>query len=374
MKHSIIAFLVGASVLMPAQAGLFDGLSNLVGSKTEEPTSFDSSAPPESQLAQYVEVEGETEGLLKTVKAVAITQFQIEFMTATSANAFAKSGYGSSSTHANSYVNARLEGVGVEDFQKLADRYYDTLVASLKAAGIDVVDQAAVLSHPEFKEMTSGAKASPVEEDAEAGKGVFVSSRGIPIWFDSEDGFIRKASISFGKKEKTDPYQSFGTQMGQISAAKGAALNEPALMKSLDAGSLRVRMTVPFMQIKTSTTSTSAKTDSRGTVQIEKWVSRLAFVAPDGKRARVRLKQPVAVSSNVGELKDVTTTGEKAIDAAANVIAVATMFMGGPVKGTMQSGTSYALQADPKLYADTVSTQLDAVQKMFTAAVLKEKQ
>jgi len=86
-----------------------------------------------------------------------------------------------SSSNANSYVNAKLEGVGVADFQKLADRYYDTLVSSLKAAGIEVVDQAAVLSQDQFKEMTSGAKASPSEEEAEAGKGIFVSSHGIPL-------------------------------------------------------------------------------------------------------------------------------------------------------------------------------------------------
>ena len=374
MKHSMAALCLCAFVLMPAKAGLLDGLSNLVGSKPEETASFDINAAPEVQMGQYVEVEGESEGLFKSIQRVAITQFQLEFMTATSANAFAKSGYGSSSTNANNYVNAKLEGVGIADFQKLADRYYDTLVSSLKSSGIEVLDQAVVMSHPEFKEMTSGAKTSPSEEDAEAGKGVFVSSRSIPIWFDSEDGFIRKASISFGKKEKTDPYQSMGTQMGQISAAKGAAINEPVLMKSLDAGTLRVRMTVPFMQIKTSATSSSAKTQSKGTVQIEKWVSRLSFVAPDGKRVRVRLKQPVSVASNVGELKDVTTTGEKAIDAAANVVAVATMFMGGPVKGTIQSGTSYALQADPQRYAETVNVQLDAVQKMFAAALLKEKQ
>ena len=162
--------------------------------------------------------------------------------------------------------------------------------------------------------------------------------------------------------------------MGQISAAKGAAINEPALMKALDAGSLRVRITVPFMQIKTSTTSSSAKTFSKGTVQIEKWVSRLSFVAPDTKRVRVRLKKPIVATSDVGELKDVTTSGEKAIDAAANVVAIATMFMGGPVKGTMQSGVSYALQADPQRYADTVNSQLDTTQKLFTAALLKAKQ
>jgi len=73
----------------------------LVGSKSEESASFDVSAAPESQLAQYVEVEGEADGLFKSINRVAITQFQIEFMTATSANAFAKSGYGSSSRYAS---------------------------------------------------------------------------------------------------------------------------------------------------------------------------------------------------------------------------------------------------------------------------------
>ena len=61
-------------------------------------------------------------------------------------------------------------------------------------------------------------------------------------------------------------------------------------------------------------------------------------------------------------------------DYAANVVAIATMFMGGPVKGTMQSGVSYALQADPQRYADTVNSQLDTTQKLFTAALLKAKQ
>ncbi|MBP6008405.1 MAG: hypothetical protein KA740_11970 [Rhodoferax sp.] len=374
MKRSTPALLLCTALAMPVHAGLFDGLSGLVSAKPDEATNIDPSVNPESQLENFIEVEGEEDGLLKGIKRVAITQFQIEFMTATSANAFAKSGYGSNTTNANTYVNAKLEGVGVADFQKLTDGYYDSLVSSLKTAGIEVVEQALVLGHPDFKEMTSGARSSPSEEDAEAGKGVLVSSRGLPIWFESEDGFIRKASISFGKKEKTDPYQSFGTQMGQISAAKGAAINEPALMKALDAGSLRVRITVPFMQIKTSTTSSSAKTFSKGTVQIEKWVSRLSFVAPDTKRVRVRLKKPIVATSDVGELKDVTTSGEKAIDAAANVVAIATMFMGGPVKGTMQSGVSYALQADPQRYADTVNSQLDTTQKLFTAALLKAKQ
>jgi len=376
MKHFTAGFLLFSVLACPVHAGLLDGLSGLIGAKPVDGPTIDPGANPEAQLETYIQVEGEEDGLLKGLKRVAITQFQIEFMTATSANAFAQSGYASASSNANVYVNAKLEGVGPEDFQKLADRYYATLVNSMKSAGIEVVDQTLVSDHPQFKEMTSGARASPTEEDAAAGKGVFVSSHGIPIWFESEDGFIRKASISigFGKKEETDPYQSFGTQMSQISAAKGAAINEPELIKALDAASLRVRITVPFMQIKTSASSFSAKAESHGSIQIEKWVSRLSFVLPNNKRARVRLKQALVASTPVGELKDVTTTGEKAMDAAANVVAVATMFMGGPIKGTIQSGTSYALQSDPQRYADVVGAQLDTTQKLFTAALLKAKQ
>ena len=87
MKRSTPALLLCTALAMPVHAGLFDGLSGLVSAKPDEATNIDPSVNPESQLENFIEVEGEEDGLLKGIKRVAITQFQIEFMTATSANA-----------------------------------------------------------------------------------------------------------------------------------------------------------------------------------------------------------------------------------------------------------------------------------------------
>lgn len=353
-------------------------LSAILGSSyahAGDNASFDLAASPETQLDRYIEVESEEDGLLKNIKRVAITQFQVEFMTESSASAYASGGFSSPSS-ATEYVDAKLAGVGINEFQQITDRYYDTLVNDLKNAGIEVVDQAEVLKNPDFKEITSGGKKSPLEESAEAGKGVFVTSHDLPVWFNSEEGFIRKFKISIGKgKKDTDPYQSFGSKMGLMFSGKATAINEPALAKAFDAATLRVRVTVPFVQIKTDSTLTRASTHTKAVIQVEKKVTRLSFVTPDGKHARIRIKEPLVSATGVGELKDVTTSGEKAMQAATTVLSVANSLFGarGGVKVGSTSGKSYSLEANSQLYTETVNAHIDGAQKLMSEGLAKAR-
>lgn len=150
-----------------------------------------------AQAAKLVKVENPE--VLPTIKRVVITSFMVDFV---SELKYSKSLNGlEAMIGADSDVSIKLVGSSNEQFQSIADRFYDQTVELLKARGIEVVSQDDLTVLPEFAELAaSGVTPLPSEQDAKAGKGLFFSAHGLPLHLIDETQFISR--ISFGKKQE----------------------------------------------------------------------------------------------------------------------------------------------------------------------------
>lgn len=320
------------------------------------------------QAARLVKVENPE--VLPTIKRVVITSFMVDFV---SELKYSKSLTGLDALiGADSDVAIRLVGSSNEQFQAIADSFYEQTVEQLQARGIEVVGREELAALPEFTELAaSGVMPLPSEQDAKAGKGLFFSAKGLPLHLIDETQFI--TTISFGKK-KEDDYLTFGTRFsGGFTAAQTQQL-ESRIAKQLDATLLKVRLTVLGGQLTPDTSFwTSGKVTTRAAASFVNFVTRHAFITPDGNKARVSLQETVA-TDEIGVLINTTSDGTKAVDTAKNVALVALNVASLAARlGGMRSGytggfsatSEYECRVQPELFEKTLLSYHQTIARMF---------
>ena len=324
-----------------------------------------------AQAEKYVKVENPE--YLPAIKRVVITNYMVDFV---SELKYSKALSGlEAMIGADSDVSIKLVGGNNEQFQSLTEKFYDQTVAQLKAQGIEVVSHDELKALPEYAELiAAGVTPVPSEQDAAAGKGLYFTARQLPLLLSDETQFMFIFTPPFTKAKKDD-YLTFGTRFaGGFSAGQAQQL-EDKIAKKLNATILKVRLTVLGGQLTPDTSFwSSGKVSTRAAASFVDFVSRYAFITPEGNKARVSLKETVS-TDDIGELVNTTSDGSKAADTAKNAALVALNVLsiaarlGGVATpggiGGFSSTSEYECRIQPESFEKTLLSHQQALGQMF---------
>jgi hypothetical protein len=290
-------------------------------------------------------------GQLRECKKAVITAFNVQFITKKSAQAHA--GHeGEGAAHVNSRI--KLTGLDGAVFQKITDEAYTNFTKDLQSIGLEVQPYTEYATQAGYDDMKSHFKTSPMEVSGGMFSGepsqVYAPS-GMPV-------------VVYGDELAFGALTSMGANMG----IKSPNAVEPEIAKSTHVAAVHVYMVVDFCQMETKggswSFSTSVKTKPQ--ISISK-VSRCTFVFGNtmyGGRENVKMKNNAfGADGYVTEFNDVTTSGQRVGDAAANVIGA----LGG-VSGSYKT-TAYEAVADPKLYQAACIKYISTVQDLMVGGI-----
>lgn len=309
---------------------------------------------------------------LQGLKKVVITNFMVDFV---SDLKYSKNLSGLEALMgADSDVSIKLLGTSNEHYQTITDKFYDQTVNLLQAQGIEVVDRAALDALPEFAELKEkGVTPVPSEQDAKTGKGLFFTAKGLPLYLADEAQFIPTFRGPFSKP-KEDLFLTFGSRFSGGFAAGQSQMLEEAIAKKTEASVLKVRLTVMGGQLTPDTSFwSSGKVSTRASATFVDFVTRYAFITPEGRKARVGLKESVH-SEDIGELVNITSSGTKTTDTAKNAALVALNVaafaarLGGvsaPGVGGFSSTTEYECRVQPESFEATLTSYHGGIAGMF---------
>lgn len=136
----------------PAQAGLFDALTG-----KDKAAEINSDAP--LTVLDFVMVKGSSR--LSGATRVVIPTFYVQFVRDQTIERKGRLGTDSYTT--------QVRGIDPVVLQTIADGLYESFVAELKAAGIEVVPTSALEADADFQELRKSARASPTTEEAATG-------------------------------------------------------------------------------------------------------------------------------------------------------------------------------------------------------------
>lgn len=202
-------------------------------------------------------------------------------------------------------------GVSDQMRQAITDQLYDRLVQGLTDAGVEVIPYATLSADEHYKSVERVFKRTQEPVGMQAGKSVFVAPHGMPYYMTNDDKHLGLAAL-----------------MGGMSTVQPQNI-EPWIAESLQATVLRATMSVKFADVKKSG-GMFRMGSSVDTKEALAWVpeqTQFLFVTPDSGKARVTLEQTIMMPNDVLTLRDRTTKGDKAVQAAANVITG--LFAGG---------------------------------------------
>ena len=324
-----------------------------------------------AQAEKFVKVDHPEH--LSAIKRVVITNYMVDFV---SELKYTKSLSGlEAMIGADSDVSIKLVGSNNEQLQAITEKFYQQTVEQLKTQGIDVVTADELKVLPEFADLVaSGVTPVPSEQDAATGKGLFFTAQGLPLQLSDETQFIPTFTPPFTKPKKDD-FLTFGTRFTGGFAAGQAQHAEEQIAKKLDASILKVRLTVLGGQLTPDTSFWSGgKVATRAAASFVDFVSRYAFITPDGNKTRVALKE-IAETGDIGELVNTTSDGTKTVDTAKNVALVALNVvsiaarLGGVAAqggiGGFSATTEYECRVQPESFEKALLGHQLAVAQMF---------
>lgn len=324
-----------------------------------------------AQAEKFVKVDNPE--YLPAIKRVVITSYMVDFVTELK---YSKSLSGlEAMIGADSDVTIKLVGSNNEQFQSITEKFYTQTVEQLKAQGVDVVAMEELAALPEYAELVAtGITPLPSEQDAKAGKGLFFSAQGLPLQLVDETQFIATFNAPFTKPKKDD-FLTFGSRFsGGFSAAQAQQI-EDKIAKKLGATILKVRLTVLGGQLTPDTSFWSGgKVSTRAAASFVDFVSRYAFITPEGNKARVALGE-IAETGDVGELVNTTSDGTKTVDTAKNVglVALNVLSIAGRLGGIATPGaiggfsstSEYECRVQPEAFEKALLSNQRAVAQMF---------
>jgi hypothetical protein len=294
---------------------------------------------------------------LKQARRLVVAGFMVDYVTEFRMSAAADM---SAILFTDAVSNASITTVGVNpaSLSGLTNAMYDSFCADAAAAGFEVVPHATLAAQPDYAAYQATGTASPATEDGKSGRGIFVSARDLPMVYLSPQSFGTDATMFGGaNKDDQDSFLPFASRFGaQFNISP--VIKAQALAKSLGATAVLVRVTIAGGAISGNKSFWTGGSVSTGAgLSFAPYVTGLAFLSGDGGRARVALGSPV-VTADIGELKDVTSTGTGIASAAANAAVVTTRVAAAVLGGGGLSGgtreRNYEYRIDPTRFEPNV--------------------
>jgi hypothetical protein len=188
-------------------------------------------------VADYVKAE--QPGGLGPNKRVAIASFVLQLVRDQGIERDAGS-FGMFQGQSATYF-VQVRGADPAVLQSIADKLYDNFVASLKAAGVEVVPQAELDANPQYQEIRKASPRSPQTESLEKGSGrdkhmavnVLVTAKGLPL-------------MLYGVDDK----KWLPPTMSAVGSLQTVVLGGAQAAKALQAPLINVRMTVAMVEPK----------------------------------------------------------------------------------------------------------------------------
>lgn len=315
------------------------------------------------ELSKIVKIEkGEA---LSKLKKVVITSFSVEVLTYLKAGG--SGDLGNLISGKPNSVSVNLKGHDSTTWPDLVNQYYGQLISQLESSGIEIIKPDTLQEDPDYKTVLEASNASPHEEDAKAGKGLYFGVAKVPMLIQSEDAVFRAGLFS---KPPEDLYMTFGSKFSS-GFSTGAAQNaEYALAKKLDAHALKVRFTV----VPTSLTTTKGfwvgtSVDSKASLSLPIYVNRFVVYSPGGDQAKISLSAPAVGKQTVGEMKDTTSAGGTALRAVDTAGGIALGLLTGGIGGALKAGANvakdYDVVVDNSAFNKMLLEELSAVSQAF---------
>lgn len=342
-----LALLATGTVAAPAWAQTFEGVPMGPDFK------------PADRAAELVQLRSDAAPLLKGLKRVAVSSFQVEFVYKGAASA---SSYriGQSGT-ANTNMVMTLVGMTPADFQAITEAAYKDTVAGLQAQGLEVLPVDKVLAAAAYRKMAESGAPSPVETRSRDTWSVVHAPAGLAVY---GEGATSSASMVPGL-----------SVFSGMAAVMSSGLGMPDLSKELDAALLTYRLVVNFVDTQSSDKSWFSRSSGQAkvswqvgpSVAPQRTVMQVArfhnstMGGSDGNGpagvARLELQAPLLIDGAAfKEVKDTSSV-------AANVgLAVLQLAIG---KGGSSSAVEKEAVADPERYRELVGAGLGAAQAMF---------
>ena len=331
------------AALTAFQPSAIASLGSLIGKAFgPAPIQLDASPTPEKSVSV------DSFKQLKDCKKVVVTAFNVQFITKKDGGTHAGSG-GEGAAHVNSHI--KLLGLTNETFQAITDQAYTNFTKGLQSLGLEVMPYSEYASLPEYADMKSHFKTSPMAVSGGMFSGEpseLFSPTGMPV-------------VLFGDELALGSGNSMTAYIGM----SAPFTKEAVIAKATGVAAVHVYLVVDFCQMEMNggTFSFSAKVTTKPQISISK-VSRCSFFFNDsaynGGREFVKMKNNAfGTDEYVSEFNNVTTTGQKAGDVAANVIGI----IGGT--GDTYKNTYYEAAADPALYQAACVKYLTTVQNLM---------
>jgi hypothetical protein len=302
-------------------------------------------------------------------KRVFVPLFQVEFVNQSSASS---SSYSISSGNQSSVrVTYKLEGVDTASFIAIVDKLYADFVASLQAAGYDVVSKEQLLATPQYQALIQrGEKSNPIDlaSRLEGGnRALVVAPTGMGVAYFPT--FAQPPSVT-----KT----LWKALSGDLPDAMAAALAD-----SLKATPVLAQYVVGFASLADTKVkgsgNSSVSAEYRFTVAAAH--SKIAFVGEKGmvKGAKnknrwslngingsAQLSKPVFGSNGwvVGR-RDVTSTGTKLAEGVGNALSILAAASGGGGSSSSSKTKVYALDVNQAAYVERARDNLAYAQEML---------
>ena len=326
-----------------ANAGLLSGLIKSFG---PPPIQLDAAPTPEKSVSV------DSFKQLKACKKVVVTAFNVQFITKKDGGTHAGGG-GEGAAYVNSHI--KLLGLDEATFQAITDQAYTNFTKGLQSLGLEVMPYSEYAALPAYADMKSHFKTSPMEVSGGYFSGQpsqLFAPLGMPV-------------VLFGDEQGLGQANAMSAYIGM-----SAPFTKEAIMaKETGVAAVHVYLVVDFCQMEANggTFSFSAKMTTKPQISISK-VSRCSFFFDNsmynGGREFVKMKNNAfGADEYVSEFTDVTTTGQKAGDVAANVIGI----LGNT--GNTYKNTFYEAVANPALYQAASVKYLSAVQDLMLAGI-----
>jgi len=238
---------------------------------------------------------------IKGLKRVALTQFEVQFVSKhIGAASFSGSfGFGKASQ------TTELKTVQPEQMQAIVDTYYDQAVTELSLAGIEVVGLPQLEANADYQNLKAKGypapfRQMPLNRDGLSIDGTFYTAHGLPIYF------MKDRAETEGRGSGRVSYLEVGTLMSNGFKVSYVEAYEKAIAKAFDAHILRVRMTVPFAEMTASggLFRTSASVSTKTGLRLDSIASRYELLEGGSRIARIGLKADFPLPTPLGKLDD----------------------------------------------------------------------
>lgn len=324
-----------------------------------ESVAVDADFNPAAQAGSLVEI-AQDRSTLKGLKRVAVTQFNIDFVTQDSVSA-ETSGFASAGRASVTGFYA-LVGVAEPEFQRLAERAYAEFVAGLRAEGLEVVSPAELAAAPSWQRLVASSTPLPLRSESM----LTVGPAGMVIYGS------QKARTQTGQPGAKGLLGGLAA-MSSITSAIGAQGDLKSLREELgNATLLEVSLRLHFAQLASGNRGFFGRLSDTAKVSAKAHpiVSRAELnLQGEFKTAQLLVKVPLLLDANAfSEVrKPAATTGEVAGAVATGLLRMAI--------GNKDSHSSekFEIVSDPERYGAVVGAGLAQTSRLLIARMASER-